>query len=96
MKRALCALAAAMLLVASVGCHWTHLNSTYNGCAGGGCGHGGPHGSDPVSGFMSRLHGRGGGGGYVEGPPTAAYSYPYYTTRGPRDFFLDNPPSIGN
>lgn len=29
------------------------------------------------------------------GPPTAAYSYPYYTTRGPRDFLMKNPPSIG-
>lgn len=24
-----------------------------------------------------------------------AYAYPYYTTRGPRDFLRDNPPSIG-
>jgi hypothetical protein len=29
------------------------------------------------------------------GPPTAQVAYPYYTTRGPRDFLLDNPPSIG-
>jgi hypothetical protein len=29
------------------------------------------------------------------GPPTAAYSYPYYTTRAPRDFLMSNPPSIG-
>jgi hypothetical protein len=30
-----------------------------------------------------------------QGPPTAQVAYPYYTVRGPRDFFLDNPPSIG-
>lgn len=30
------------------------------------------------------------------GPPVATYAYPYYTTRAPRDFLLDNPPSIGN
>jgi hypothetical protein len=30
------------------------------------------------------------------GPPSAQVGYPYYTTRGPRDFFADNPPSIGN
>ena len=30
------------------------------------------------------------------GPATAAYAYPYYTVRGPRDFFMKNPPSIGN
>lgn len=30
-----------------------------------------------------------------QGPPTAQVAYPYYTTRGPRDFLMDNPPSIG-
>ena len=30
-----------------------------------------------------------------QGPPTAAVAYPYYTIRGPRDFLIDNPPSIG-
>jgi hypothetical protein len=40
-------------------------------------------------------------GGYPEqpsfqpGPPTGQVAYPYYTTRGPRDFLLDNPPSVG-
>jgi hypothetical protein len=40
-------------------------------------------------------------GGYPEqpmfqpGPPTGQVAYPYYTTRGPRDFLLSNPPSIG-
>ncbi len=29
------------------------------------------------------------------GPPSAGYAYPYYTTRAPRDFLLDQPPSIG-
>ena len=29
------------------------------------------------------------------GPPTGAVTYPYYTTRGPRDFLSGNPPSIG-
>ncbi|XZE53520.1 hypothetical protein SH139x_005269 [Planctomycetaceae bacterium SH139] len=31
----------------------------------------------------------------VAGPPTAGVAYPYYTVRGPRDFLMDNPPSIG-
>ncbi len=31
-------------------------------------------------------------GSGVPGPTTA---YPYYTTRGPRDFLTNNPPSIG-
>jgi hypothetical protein len=30
-----------------------------------------------------------------QGPPTAQTAYPYYTLRGPRDFLIDNPPSIG-
>jgi hypothetical protein len=30
-----------------------------------------------------------------QGPPSAHVAYPYYTIRGPRDFLLDNPPSIG-
>jgi hypothetical protein len=29
------------------------------------------------------------------GPPTAQVAYPYYTHRGPRDFLVDNPPTIG-
>ena len=33
---------------------------------------------------------------FTPGPPTASVGYPYYTVRGPRDFLLDNPPSIGN
>jgi hypothetical protein len=28
-------------------------------------------------------------------PQTGAVAYPYYTTRGPRDFLAKNPPSIG-
>jgi hypothetical protein len=54
------------------------------GCLANGCV---PHGPLP----------RGAGGTYVgpEGPPTGAVAYPYYTTRGPRDFLINNPPSIG-
>jgi hypothetical protein len=29
------------------------------------------------------------------GPPTAAVTYPYYTVRGPRDFLLNDPLTIG-
>ena len=41
------------------------------------------------------AHHRGPAYGGPAGPPTAQVAYPYYTTRGPRDFLLDNPPSIG-
>lgn len=29
------------------------------------------------------------------GPPTPTVGYPYYTLRGPRDFFDANPPPLG-
>lgn len=29
------------------------------------------------------------------GPPTGQITYPYYITKGPRDFLMDDPPSIG-
>jgi len=52
-------------------------------CADGCCSTaGGPHdGADDGSAYA--------------GPPSGATSYPYYTTRGPRDFFASNPRPIG-
>lgn len=32
---------------------------------------------------------------FTPGPPVAQTAYPYYTVRGPRDYLLANPPSIG-
>ena len=32
---------------------------------------------------------------FQPGPPVGQVAYPYYTTRGPRDFLMCNPPSIG-
>lgn len=32
---------------------------------------------------------------FTPGPPVAQTAYPYYTLRGPRDFLLNNPPTIG-
>ena len=32
---------------------------------------------------------------FTPGPPTAQTAYPYYTHHGPRDFLMDNPPTIG-
>ncbi|MFG0254472.1 MAG: hypothetical protein ACF787_05155 [Rhodopirellula sp. JB053] len=32
---------------------------------------------------------------FTPGAPTAQVAYPYYTHRGPRDFLMANPPSIG-
>jgi hypothetical protein len=96
MRAALCGLLA-LIAVMSVGCH--------HNCRGGrrghvcnSCGHG--HGGGLRAGMPSHVarlpH------GYMEqqmagpqGPPTPTVAYPYYTTRAPRDFLLDNPPGIG-
>jgi hypothetical protein len=69
-------------------------------------GHGHPHGMGQYGNFYGAPYGYGGHHGgypvpamsppvYNPGPPTAAVTYPYYTTRGPRDFFLNNPPPLG-
>ena len=34
-------------------------------------------------------------GNFNPGPPVGQVTYPYYTTRGPRDFLARNPNSIG-
>ena len=82
----------------------------YDGCSscgdGGMIGH---DGGCRSCGLAARRMGGGhmGGGGLAgrhmagepvagpPGPPTGAVTYPYYTTRGPRDFLAKNPRSIG-
>ena len=71
------------------------------GCGPGGCGVGGgiagrfirrngsPH---PYGGETPHTASANGFGG---GSPAPSFQYPYYTTRGPRDFLMMNPPSIG-
>jgi len=34
-------------------------------------------------------------GSAFAGPPTGGVTYPYYTTRGPRDYLARNPRGIG-
>jgi hypothetical protein len=75
----------------------------HGGHGHGGHGHGSGSGGGPIGNYLGtpgptpvgRLP-----QGYMmdagpAGPPTATYGYPYYTTRAPRDFLMDNPPSIG-
>lgn len=72
-----------------------------NGSRWGRCfqGHGGHCNCPDDAGRMGRM----GMGGYNRGAPlepapgmsAGAVGYPYYTVRGPRDFLVDNPPSIG-
>jgi len=91
-----------------VGCANGCSDGCGHGCGNcNGCASGGPCGrlaERIASGFCGPC-GPGGvcphGGGYPEypsfnpGPPTGQVAYPYYTTRGPRDFLRDKPPSIG-
>ncbi|MEN1678004.1 MAG: hypothetical protein AAGJ46_00315 [Planctomycetota bacterium] len=75
-------------------------------CGGGGCGgYGGCNGCGPFGG--GGAFGAGGGPSclplgagdsnynFNAGPPVGAVAYPYYTTRGPRDFLAKNPMPIG-
>ena len=52
---------------------------TYRGCGPGGCGRGGCHNCAEAAPDYSGSN----------------VGYPYYTTRGPRDYFLNAPPTIG-
>jgi hypothetical protein len=56
--------------------------------AGGFCGRCGQMGICPTGTYPEDPN-------FQAGPPTGQVAYPYYTVRGPRDFLLDNPPSIG-
>lgn len=84
MKRALLLVAAISFAVS--GCHaYQHKLSP------GSCKTCGPNQADNVPRLPIRQRGMEG----PSGPATGAVAYPYYTTRGPRDFFMDAPDSIG-
>ncbi len=81
------------------------------GCGDGGYAGGGNGGGGYAEGYAAKggmhncpsgghplvRHHRNAGGQYEyeAGPPTGHVAYPYYTTRGPRDFLAKNPRSIG-
>ena len=100
MKRALLFLAFVCLV--SLGCQ-THSRMANRNCQK--CGSVGGHGQ---YGRCGQGCGAAGSADYVPyipkhyaqqvqpaGPPTGTYAYPYYTVRGPRDFFLNQPSTIG-
>jgi hypothetical protein len=60
-----------------------------------GCNHHAGCGQAGCMGGHGFAHSQPAGAGPATGGPMAQVAYPYYTTRGPRDFFLDNPPTIG-
>ena len=75
-------------------------NGDPNGCGGnGGCGGGGCMdgrcAASPIPDCYGRQQAVDSQLGGPAGPSAAQVTYPYYTTRGPRDFFAAHPPTIG-
>lgn len=92
MRRMLLVLAA-LVVMGGVGCnHHNLVNERCSSCNGHNA-----RSADYVPHLPHQGHQgqQGNGGGGMGGGPAGAYAYPYYTTRGPRDFLNPNPPSIG-
>jgi len=99
MKRALLTLIAGVALTALTAC-------SAHRCATGNCGPAVPHfgsarAAPELAGGARACPNCGGQGCQACGqhvtpsPVTGAITYPYYTVRGPRDYFATNPSSIG-
>ncbi|MCR9291365.1 MAG: hypothetical protein NXI32_01520 [bacterium] len=111
MNRVMLGLALAIGISCSTGCetlqkrgHGVHCNNCQDAACNGPlgcrpCRMGWQRGGTDYGGLLSHAgaycHAQPSGHTGPAGPATAQVAYPYYTVRGPRDFFLDNPPSIG-
>jgi hypothetical protein len=98
MKRFILLAASALLLSVSTGCLHHNVAPTDPGC---GCGGGGLLGGVTGGRLAHAIHESQGWRHQrpqlgPQGPPTGTTAYPYYTLHGPRDFLVDNPPSLGN
>jgi hypothetical protein len=71
-----------------------HLSGGHCGAMGGGAGCG-PAGCGPMAGHHAGQNAYAQDTQTGSGIPGPATAYPYYTVRGPRDFFANNPPNIG-
>jgi hypothetical protein len=91
MRRLVYGLAFLGLISAFTGCQ--SACNECRGCRGGLLHHGGHHGAHGAAGSVNGHHYR--PETDPAGGPVPQYAYPYYTIRGPRDFLVDNPPSIG-
>ena len=106
MKRVLLGFALAFTMLSSTGCNLLG-NRACNTCNGPigcrPCNLGWQRGGTDYQRFLSHSGGLAGryahaqpaGAGGAGAGPAAQVAYPYYTTRGPRDFLMDNPPTIG-
>lgn len=92
MKRAVMVLGLLCSVMISSGCQSNRACNNCNGPLGcRPCRIGWQRGGTDYQRFMSNTEFRGN-----SGPGAAQVAYPYYTTRGPRDFLVNNPPTIGN
>lgn len=103
MKRVMLGLALAFTLLSSTGCELLN-NRRCNSCNGNlgcrPCNLGWQRGGTDYQRFLGHNGGRyadaqPAGAGGPGGAPAAQVAYPYYAARGPRDFLMDNPPTIG-
>ncbi len=90
-RRACWMLSLAFSLLTSLGCHTCGNRCNSCGCRPGPIGWQ-RGGTDYQSHLNHSAYKWQGGGSGVQAPQVA---YPYYTTRGPRDFLVNNPPTIG-
>ncbi|GIX00088.1 MAG: hypothetical protein KatS3mg111_3420 [Pirellulaceae bacterium] len=98
MKRALFGLSLALVMLSSTGCellHRRHCNPCRGNLGCRPCPMGWQRGGTDYQSCLGRYGHHAGGTAQVAGPGAAQVAYPYYTTRGPRDFFVDDPPTIG-
>jgi hypothetical protein len=92
MKRALMLLAMVATLLGVTGCEH-HRHMVRHGCGNPYCDHCGGCGNSTRAAQVPLGYGQ---QTDPAGPQTAQYAYPYYTIRGPRDFLLNEPSTIGN
>lgn len=103
MKRVLLGLALVITVSCSTGCELLNQRRNCNNCKGPvgcrPCKVGWQRGGTDYQRLLSHSgkYGQAAPAGYggPSGAATAQVAYPYYTTRGPRDFFVNNPPTIG-
>lgn len=108
MKRVMLGLALIVTMSCSTGCELLQKRSGCNSCNSGcngatgcrPCRLGWQRGGTDYQRLLSHNGAYGhatpaGHNGGMGGGTTAQVAYPYYTTRGPRDFFVNNPPTIG-
>ena len=96
MRRFFLLLAFATLAIAGCQAHRPHTaKNDCRGCGPGGRGQYTGCGVQNSADYVPQIPKHYGRETQPSGPATGSYAYPYYTTRAPRDFLLDQPTTIG-